>query len=231
MAAIGFRCKFIQVYDYSQSFIVRKMLEGMKRTQNTKDVRLPITLELLTSIIAKLPSICFSSYEALLFATAFSVAFHGFLRIGEIVFTKMSQTHQIIGVKDARVIQEKNHQSIEVRLRHSKNDQSGKGTYIYISETGTSVCPVLLFRKYMSERPKVDGPLFCHYNKRHVSRYQFSSILNKSLKVIGIKSDGYKSHSFRIGAATAAALNGVSNEDIMKRGRWRSSVFKNYIRP
>jgi hypothetical protein len=89
VAAIGFRCKILQStsvsQDLSHNFIVSKMLEGMKRKKSSKDYRIPITLELLTKLIDKLSSICFSSYEALLFATAFTFAIHGFLQVGEIV--------------------------------------------------------------------------------------------------------------------------------------------------
>jgi hypothetical protein len=35
--------------------------------------------------------VCSSPYEALLFAAAFSMACHGFLRVGEIVFTKLGR--------------------------------------------------------------------------------------------------------------------------------------------
>lgn len=54
------------------------MLEGVKQTKSSKDSRLPIMLELLTKIIDKLSSICFYSYEALLFATSFILHFKVF---------------------------------------------------------------------------------------------------------------------------------------------------------
>jgi hypothetical protein len=57
---------------------------------------------------------------------------HGFLRVGEIAYTKPGQAHQIIGLKDATVVIVGDLQSIKVRINHSKNDQRGKGVYIYI---------------------------------------------------------------------------------------------------
>ena len=108
-----------------------KMLEGMKRTKSSKDYIIPITLEYLTKIIDKLSSICFSSYEALLFATAFTFAFHGFLRVGEIVYTKPGQAHQIIGFKDVTEVKVGDLQSIKVRINHSKNYQRKRCLYIY----------------------------------------------------------------------------------------------------
>jgi hypothetical protein len=49
-----------------------------------KDVRLSITSEILDKILKRLPVVCSSHYEAWLFAAAFSMAYHGFLRVGEI---------------------------------------------------------------------------------------------------------------------------------------------------
>ena len=40
----------------------------------------------------------------------------------------------------------------------------------------------------------------------------------------------YKGHSFRIGAATYAAEQGVSDDKIRHSGRWKSDAFKKYIR-
>jgi hypothetical protein len=48
------------------------------------DSCLPITRDILVSLITVLPSACTSQYETKLFKAAFSVAFHGLLRIGEL---------------------------------------------------------------------------------------------------------------------------------------------------
>ena len=52
----------------------------MKRSKIVKDIRLPITLDLLNIIINQLPVICCSGYESTLFAAAISVAYHGFFQ-------------------------------------------------------------------------------------------------------------------------------------------------------
>lgn len=116
IAAINFRCKFYQNYDISQQFIVKKMLEGMKRSKIVKDIRLPITLDLLNRIINQLPVICCSGYESTLFAAAFSVAYHGFFRVGEIAFTKPGQSHQILGIQDVNIIRKGAQYFINVHL-------------------------------------------------------------------------------------------------------------------
>ena len=44
----------------------------------------------------------------------------------------------------------------------------------------------------------------------------------------GIQPDGFSGHSFRIGASTTAAANGVSDASIQLMGRWSSDC---YIHP
>jgi len=49
------------------------------------------------------------------------------------------------------------------------------------------------------------------------------------LQILGEEYTRYKSHSFRIGAATNAAIKGVSVDKIKTAGRWKSDAFKSYI--
>ncbi len=233
LSAINFRCKFLEpqnFIDFSKNFIVIKMLEGLKRSKNTTDQRLPITSELLFKISNVLSSVCSSSYETLLFTTAFSLAFHGFLRVGEIVYTKLGQEHQILSLNDVHILEEGGSQFIRLHLKHSKCDQTGKGATVDIQKTNSKICPVNLLQSFLTVRSSSNGPLFCHFNGSYVTRYQFSSILNKSLRVLGIDSSGYKNHSFRIGGASEWSVNGRSVQDIMKMGRWKSEAYKSYIR-
>ncbi len=72
--------------------------------------------------------------------------------------------------------------------------------------------------------------MFCHIDGQPLTRYQFQAVLRKALQQCGIKADSFGTHSFRIGAATTAALNGVPAEEIKKMGRWRSNAFQSYIR-
>nr|XP_034307881.1 uncharacterized protein LOC117683135 [Crassostrea gigas] len=82
-----------------------------------------------------------------------------------------------------------------------------------------------------STRDKIiSGPLFCHYSGQPLTRYQFSSVLAKALQVLGINSKYYKSHSFRIGAATMLAQQGLSEQAIQASGRWHSQAYRSYIR-
>ena len=63
-----------------------------------------------------------------------------------------------------------------------------------------------------------------------LTRYQFQAVLRKAADFLGWQSEKFASHSFRIGAATTAAMNGVPEETIMKKGRWKSGAVKSYFR-
>lgn len=63
-----------------------------------------------------------------------------------------------------------------------------------------------------------------------MTRYQFAAVLDKAIAAIGLDKNFYKSHSFRISAATTAFQRGLSDEEIKIAGRWKSSVFQTYIR-
>ena len=54
--------------------------------------------------------------------------------------------------------------------------------------------------------------------------------MSLSLKAFGLDSTRYKSHSFRISAASFAAERGMSDAQIRALGRWKSNAFLKYIR-
>ena len=98
------------------------------------------------------------------------------------------------------------------------------------NQSSTYIKPVDIMLDYLRVRPSVQGNLFCHFGGQALTRVQFAAVLGKALKAIGVDSTRYKSHSFRIGAATNAAMLGISDEDICKAGRWKSKCYKSYIR-
>ena len=80
-------------------------------------------------------------------------------------------------------------------------------------------------------RPLYHGPLFCKFDGSHLTASQLRMMLSKALGSLGILSNGYNGHSFRIGAATWAALLKVSGVQIQPLGCWKSGAFNSYIHP
>ena len=189
-----------------------KLLEGMRRLNKTRDKRLPITATLLHDIMANLTPVCSSAFEASMFKAAFSVAFHAFLRIGELTNTKTTVSLHINDV------QMESH-TVILRIAQSKTDQYGKGAKIILNATGKSTCPVFSMKSYLQIRPNLSGAAFCHFDGEPLTRYQFSAVLKKVLTILGYPPNRYTSHSFRIGAATCAATANIEDHLITRGPR------------
>lgn len=208
------------------------MLEGVRRSKNNKDTRLPISEGMLQRIITHLPLICLSSYEVNLYSAAFCLAFYGLLRIGEITFGGNYQSDHVLGLSSLKFVSNEKEVSLLVTVPYSKNDQYGNSASIRIPETKSSTCPVAHMRSFLAMRPQCKGPLFCHYSGAPLTRYQFSAILSKVINIVGDKSvkGKFRSHSFRIGRASDLFDKGFSIDDIKIMGRWKSDAYKSYIR-
>lgn len=227
--AIGFQCKIRGCNDISRNFVVQKALEGLKRSVRRNSLRLPITQVLLKGILGALQNVCSNEYETRLFTAAYCLAFFGFLRVSELVATNRSNTGFVIMKSD--IIIDGSGESLLLVIRHSKNDQHGHGAQLKLCRTGTQICPVLSVQRFLLQRPFINGPLLCHLDGAPLTRYQFSAILKRCLSRLGLQYDRYTSHSFRIGAATAAAVAGYPPDVIQRAGRWRSDAYHIYIRP
>jgi len=82
---------------------------------------------------------------------------------------------------------------------------------------------------YLASRGDVPGPLFLFQNGQPLSHALLTDWLRQILASTNIPSN-FSSHSFRIGAATVAAPNGVPDHLIQALGRWSSSAYQLYIR-
>lgn len=232
VSAVSFQCKIYNKPDITNNFLVAKVLKGLRKNKKS-DSRLPISPGLLKSILHKLVVGCSDSYEVSLFSAAYTLAYCGFFRVGEIAVSKNDATlpdrDRVVAFRDISLDLKAG--IIEIHIRFSKTDQYGSGSLIRINKTDKEVCPVKALAKFLALRPQFQGPLLIHYNKQPLTRYQFSAMLKKSVALIGLNYSVFKSHSFRIGAATSASQLGFSVEDIKKAGRWSSEAYQSYVRP
>lgn len=228
ISGLSFFSKINNFEDSTQRFVVRKMIEGVKRSRSPqKDPRLPISRVMLRNILSILSSLCSNNYESKLFKAAFSMAFHGFFRVGELTVGQGHVKNHTVEWSNVHIFED----YLEVYLSSSKTDQFGKGVTIHIPAShDKNICPLFLIKSFLQDRPAYDGPLFCHFDGKPLTRYQFSSILRKSLPLIGIANASYTSHSFRIGMATTCALDNMPDVQIQKLGRWKSNAYLSYIR-
>jgi hypothetical protein len=214
--------------DPCANFEVRKAIKGSARAGVSPDTRQPITPDLLKKLIAILPTVCMSMYEAKMFISVFTLAYFGLFRISELVCQNKS-------VADKKALQFGDilfkNESMKITIRFSKTDQMGKSTAIILQGSENSkICPVNAMRKFIDIRGCHEGPIFCHFGKTFLSRYQFNKVLDSAMKMVDPSVTNVKSHSFRIGGATNAICKGVSYEKVKEMGRWKSDAAKRYIR-
>lgn len=214
--------------DPTQHLVIKRMLEGHRRNKGAPDTRRPITWDVLKQIVPTLHEVCSTAFEAVMFKAAFILAYFGFMRVGEFtVAGREGATDRVLAITD---IKWATGPLLLVRIRFSKTDQHGRSVTLQIPAQLGGLCPVQAVMQFIGLRPAVSGPLFCHANGRPLTRYQFKAVLHRALGHAGLPPTQFGTHSFRIGAATTAALNGASANDIQKMGRWNSNIFCSYIR-
>ena len=113
----------------------------------------------------------------------------------------------------------------------SKTDQLGKGSTITVECSEDGCCPVKAMRLYLEEcRTHPSKPLFHFRHGPPLTARKFRAVLHFHLKSLGLKSLRFNTHSFRIGAATAAAMAALQPSTLKELSRWRSAAFHSYIR-
>ncbi len=231
ISAISFVHKLNNWEDPTSRFIITKMKEGCKRLKSSQDSRLPITFQILKQLMGILPSVCRSNYMVRLYRAAFSSAFFGFLRVSE--FTCPRGKVDITGALcfgDISIVPGGGFLSLQ--LRRSKTDQTGHSSFIQIARyADEEVCPVRAMANYLEVRPPLGGLLFRFYGGDPLTAQTFNKVVKDAIRALGLPSSRFSSHSFRIGAATSAAICGIPEDQIKVMGRWRSAAYRSYIRP
>jgi hypothetical protein len=230
VSAIGYSHKLSGFPDPTRVFYIIQMLKGYAKNGARLDSRLPITLPILQSLLNVAPSIAGSTYQVCQFKAMCSLAIYAFLRIGELTATKKAcpqplQLHQIAHVRDSQ------HNVIGINLTfvYFKHNYNQRPFTLLINRQATC-CPIALLLEYIALRGNRAGPLFITQAGGPVTREGFATQLSQAIRCCGLNPDRYKSHSFRIGAASYAAERGMSDAQIRTMGRWKSNSFHKCIR-
>ena len=120
--------------------------------------------------------------------------------------------------------------SIRIHLKRSKCDQFRAGVDIHLGRTTSPLCPVTAVLAYMASRQDTPGPFFRDRRGRPLTKATFVQKVRHALSQLGLPAEQFAGHSFRIGAATAAAKVGLEDSVIQAQGRWSSAAFLLYIR-
>ena len=208
------------------------VVRGVKRLTNRPvRTRLPITFDLL----GRLRQAWYAGlreHDAMMLWAAAATCFFGFLRMGEVVIPSDSSFDPSVHptAADVNVDSHASPSYLAIRIKASKTDPFRQGVTIYLGRTNYKLCPVASVLSYLVKRGRTPGPLFIFDDGRYLTRDRFVKAVREALDAAGVDASKYAGHSFRIGAATTAACNGIQDSLIRTMGRWESSAYTLYIR-
>ena len=82
---------------------------------------------------------------------------------------------------------------------------------------------------YIAIRGPQPGPFFLNPRGQPITKAHFVGEVRIIIGSLGFPQEQFAGHSFRIGAATSAALAGMEDSSIQLLGRWSSAAFLRYI--
>jgi hypothetical protein len=183
-----------------------------------------------------------------------NVAFYYFLRVGE--YTRQPEGRQTetfivnnVTFRDAQhnIIPNnsplaKLYSATEATLRIGNQKNGIKGETIHAECTGTDTSPVKSLARRVhhilsnggSEQSYIYTCYLASGREWYISPNDINQALKQAAAAIGLFKLGYckndiSSHSLRAGGAMAMHLNGCTDLQIRKQGRWRSDTFLMYI--
>ena len=212
---------------------LKSILKGLRKENGKPKLqRLPITADILKRIFIVLGNSLFHEIDTALMKAVCSMAWFGFLRCSE--FTTLNNSFDPgCNVTNADV--HLTSSAVRFTLKASKTDPFRQGRIIHFFSVNNSICPVHAISSYMGmKRSRFtcydNAPFFVRADGNHLTRNTFVKMLQITLRTAGINPDGYYSHSFRIGACTSAANNGVNDHVIKELGRWSSNCYQLYAK-
>ncbi|WAQ99197.1 hypothetical protein MAR_023570 [Mya arenaria] len=193
--------------DPTQTFLVRKCMQVYANKCRSPDKRLPITPELLRQLVMSLVHNCKSHYHRVLLKAMYLLAFHTFLRVGEMTKMRHKTTN---GLLDLTISKCKHHHGRNITIQVHANIRQ----YDFFA--------VSAMHAYTRINSLPHGHFVSFTDGSPVSRKIFTDNVRLSLFFTGCDTALYKGHSFRIGAASYATTLGLSESQIQSMGRWRS---------
>ena len=229
ISALSFVQNLVGGIEFSQNFLVVKALAGVAKTRPSKENRAPLSQSQLQALLVNAHLVVGLGYKQALFKAMFSLAFHAFLRVGEITTGSASKrSKNTLQLTD--VVLSKQPLAVTISFRDYKHKVPGSPSFLLkIIGDGSNTCVVGMLATYLHVRGYSQGPLFCTEDGKAVSRNYFCDVLRDILGICGGETR-LKPHSFRIGGATEAIRRGYSAEQVQAMGRWRSQAFRHYIR-
>ena len=232
ISAIGYVHRLAGLPDPTESHLIKTALKGYVKLAPSIDKRLPITLPILLQLGNAFNHTLSSLCKIRLFKAMCALAFFAALRVGEITSRTNTPPSRILKLDQLSFLRNRDAkiETVKITMRNFKHGSPFQPSELLVHSENTAMCPVSLLSEYIAVRGSRPGPLFVHTDGSAVAREFFTTELQKAPQFCKLDPTRYKTHSFRIGAASLAAAKGFSDAQIRQFGRWKSSAFLKYIR-
>ena len=206
----------------SHHFVVSETLKGIRRSIGTaQEGKAPLLTSDTRRIVASCPETLSGLRDRALVLVGFAGAFRR-SELAAIDFAHISFT------KDGLVID----------LCRSKTDQEAAGRKVGIPfGKEEETCPVRALRRWLAASGISSGAVFRgvdrhgKLSRRGLHKDCVGWILKRAASRAGLKPEPLGGHSLRAGCVTQAAMNGVSDRDIMRQtGHKSAEMLARYIR-
>jgi integrase len=206
----------------SHHFVVSETLKGIRRSIGTaQEGKAPLLTSDIRRIVACCPGTLLGLRDRALILVGFAGAFQR-SELAAIDFAHLSFT------KDGLVID----------LRRSKTDQEAAGRKVGIPFGKEEItCAVRALRRWLAASGISSGAVFRGVNRhgrishRGLHKDCVGWTLKRAASRAGLKPEPLGGHSLRAGCVTQAAMNGVSERDIMRQtGHKSAEMLARYIR-
>lgn len=224
-AALSYIHKLNNWPDPANSFVVKSLLNSIKKCCPKSLAKLSIPLHMLHELLKNLQTVMCSKYDECLYKAIFLMQYHACARVGELVMSgknhqNVLKVNQITFCNDA----------ILVDFLFFKHNTEVSSEVITIESIEGSHCPVSCLQLYMQKRGENPGFLFITSGGKPVTRTMASHALKLLVTAAGYDCKRYDTHGLRYGRASQAAEEGWSETQIQQLGRWKSNAYKKYIR-
>ena len=206
-----------------KSVLIPRILRGIKRIYGTdRRPRLPITPNILLLFHRHLN---IEWQDHMVLWTAMLVAFFGFLRSAELLALRTADIQSSIQPPSSSF------PIYIITIHSSKTDPFRQGCSVRLAPSGHHLlCPARALHNLLSHLSITsDSPLFTLSSGSPLSRHTLNSAISMLASYCNLNPVSFSSHSFRIGAATTAATNGLPDSLIKTLGRWSSDAYQSYI--
>ena len=169
-----------------------------------------------------------SSYDLILTATIISVGIRCIRRAGEL--SELNENH----------LEPRNRNGIigaAIIVAYSKTDTSGESHCIEIEPGSSFSCPIYLLNRYLISKGssllqwkgRSGIPLFTTQAGSRLTTARIKNMVRAVAENAGLTGN-FGSHSIRISGACLAILGGMSLEQVMAIGAWKSRAVEDYLR-